>query len=165
MNKEIKRYTIIAVLSALAVVINLFESFFIPPVQFGIRFGLANIVSLVAIYFVGKKDMVLINALRVIIANLLRGTIFALVFWISFGGVILSTIVIIILFQLKSSLLFTSIISAIAHSVGQVIVVVLVYNQVLIASIIPLLLISSIVTGILTAFIAKLTLNRLKISL
>ncbi len=165
MNKEIKRYTIIAVLSALAVVINLFESFFIPPVQFGIRFGLANIVSLVAIYFVGKKDMVLINALRVIIANLLRGTIFALVFWISFGGVILSTIAIIILFQLKSSLLFTSIISAIAHSVGQVIVVVLVYNQVLIASIIPLLLISSIVTGILTAFIAKLTLNRLKISL
>lgn len=165
MNKEIKRYTIIAVLSALAVVINLFESFFIPPVQFGIRFGLANIVSLVAIYFVGKKDMVLINALRVIIANLLRGTIFALVFWISFGGVILSTIAIIILFQLKSSLLFTSIISAIAHSVGQVMVVVLVYNQILIASIIPLLLISSIVTGILTAFIAKLTLNRLKISL
>lgn len=165
MNKDIKRYTIIAVLSALAVVINLFESFFIPPVQFGIRFGLANIVSLVAIYFVGKKDMVLINALRVIIANLLRGTIFALVFWISFGGVILSTIAIIILFQLKSSLLFTSIISAIAHSVGQVMVVVLVYNQILIASIIPLLLISSIVTGILTAFIAKLTLNRLKISL
>ena len=149
-------------LSALSIVINLFESWFIPPVQFGIRFGLANIISLITIELFGIKELLIVNIMRILIGSLLRGIIFGSPFWISFGGILLSTIIIIILHKLKTSLLFTSIMSAIFHSLGQVLIVSFIYHQSNVMMILPILLISSILTGCLTGFIAKECLKRLK---
>ena len=149
-------------LSALSIVINLFESWFIPPVQFGIRFGLANIISLITIELFGIKELLIVNIMRILIGSLLRGIIFGSPFWISFGGILLSTIIIIILHKLKTSLLFTSIMSAIFHSLGQVLIVSFIYRQSNVMMILPILLISSILTGCLTGFIAKECLKRLK---
>ena len=105
-----KRLSYVTMLSALSIVINLFESWFIPPVQFGIRFGLANIISLITIELFGIKELLIVNIMRILIGSLLRGIIFGSPFWISFGGILLSTIIIIILHKLKTSLSFTSII-------------------------------------------------------
>lgn len=149
-------------LSALAIVINLFESMFIPPIQFGIRFGLANIVALIALELYGIKAMVIVNTMRVIIANLLKGMIFGSPFWISFMGVAFSTVALIVCKKLKSSLLFTSVISSIFHSFGQVLMVVYLYSQVNVFALLPILAISSIGTGILTGIIAKESLRRIK---
>lgn len=149
-------------LSALSIVINLFESWFIPPIQFGIRFGLANIIALLTIEIFGVKELFMVNTMRIIIGSLLRGIIFGSPFWISFGGVALSTIAIIIFSKLKTSLYFVSIMSAIFHSLGQVIVVSFIYHQSNVMMILPILLISSILTGCLTGFIAKECLKRLR---
>lgn len=157
-----KRLSYVTMLSALSIVINLFESWFIPPVQFGIRFGLANIISLITIELFGIKELLIVNIMRIMIGSLLRGIIFGSPFWISFGGILLSTIIIIILHKLKTSLLFTSIMSAIFHSLGQVLIVSFIYHQSNVMMILPILLISSILTGCLTGFIAKECLKRLK---
>ena len=157
-----KRLSYVTMLSALSIVINLFESWFIPPVQFGIRFGLANIISLITIELFGIKELLIVNIMRILIGSLLRGIIFGSPFWISFGGILLSTIIIIILHKLKTSLLFTSIMSAIFHSLGQVLIVSFIYHQSNVMMILPILLISSILTGCLTGFIAKECLKRLK---
>lgn len=157
-----KRLSYVTMLSALSIVINLFESWFIPPVQFGIRFGLANIISLITIELFGIKELLIVNIMRILIGSLLRGIIFGSPFWISFGGILLSTIIIIILHKLKTSLLFTSIMSAIFHSLGQVLIVSFIYRQSNVMMILPILLISSILTGCLTGFIAKECLKRLK---
>lgn len=157
-----KRLSYVTMLSALSIVINLFESWFIPPVQFGIRFGLANIISLITIELFGIKELLIVNIMRILIGSLLRGIIFGSPFWISFGGILLSTIIIIILHKLKTSLLFTSIMSAIFHSLGQVLIVSFIYHQSNVMMILPILLISSVLTGCLTGFIAKECLKRLK---
>lgn len=157
-----KRLSYVTMLSALSIVINLFESWFIPPVQFGIRFGLANIISLITIELFGIKELLIVNIMRILIGSLLRGIIFGSPFWISFGGILLSTIIIIILHKLKTSLLFTSIMSAIFHSLGQVLIVSFIYHQSNVMMILPILLISSILTGCLTGFVAKECLKRLK---
>ena len=157
-----KRLSYVTMLSALSIVINLFESWFIPPVQFGIRFGLANIISLITIELFGIEELLIVNIMRILIGSLLRGIIFGSPFWISFGGILLSTIIIIILHKLKTSLLFTSIMSAIFHSLGQVLIVSFIYRQSNVMMILPILLISSILTGCLTGFIAKECLKRLK---
>ena len=157
-----KRLSYVTMLSALSIVINLFESWFIPPVQFGIRFGLANIISLITIELFGIKELLIVNIMRILIGSLLRGIIFGSPFWISFGGILLSTIIIIILHKLKTSLSFTSIMSAIFHSLGQVLIVSFIYRQSNVMMILPILLISSILTGCLTGFIAKECLKRLK---
>ena len=162
MNKT-KKISYVAILSALAIVINLFESMFIPPIQFGIRFGLANIISLVTIHLFSYKELIFVNVMRVSIGSLLRGMIFGSQFWISFMGVFFSTLVIMVCHRLKTSLIFMSIMSAIFHSLGQVVVVMMLYSQAMIASIFPILAISSIATGILTGFVAKECLRRVKV--
>ena len=161
-GSKVRRLTYVTMLSALAIVINLVESYFIPPIQFGIRFGLANIIALIAIEILGTKEMIIVNAMRVTIGSLLRGVIFGTTFFISFGGVLLSTIIIVIMHKIKASLWFTSMMSAIFHSLGQVLVVMFIYRQEAVIAILPLLAVSSIATGILTGFIANECVKRYK---
>jgi len=158
-----KRFSYVSMLAALAILLNLTESMFIPPIQFGIRFGIANIVALIAIDRFGLKEMFIVNLMRVLIGNLIRGTIFSSIFWISGGGVLLSSLFLVLLTRSKSSVIFKSIISSIAHSTGQVLVVMILYNQVSMLSFIPVLLITSIPTGYLTGIIAKEVLKRVKV--
>lgn len=154
---------LLALLGALAVVINIVENLFIPPLSFGIRFGLANIISLVTLKLFGIRELLYIVLLRLTIGNLVKGSLFAASFWISTSGIILSSAVIIILDKLKSSVLFTSMISAIAHSLGQMIAVVILYNQINVAMLLPMLIITSLATGVLTGLITNVTLKRIRI--
>lgn len=151
-----KRFVILAMLSAIAIVLNLFESLFLVGLPLGIKIGLANIIALITLVVFSVKEMIIINIMRVCIACLLKGTLFTITFWIASGGVILSSIALIVFYQkLHSSLMFTSIMSAIAHVIGQVIVVSFVYSQIHMFAIVPYLLLLSVPTGIFTAVIGK----------
>ncbi len=146
----------------MAITLNLLETAMIPP-MFGVfRIGLANIISLVALRILGTKEMLIVNLMRVIIGNLMSGRLLGSTFWISFGGVLLSCITLLILDKLKCSLMFTSVMSAIAHSVGQVCVVAFFYMTGYIAVILPYFLLLSIPTGLFTGFIAKVTSDRIQ---
>lgn len=157
-----RHFVYLAILSAMAITLNLIESIYIGSFSFGIRIGLANIIALITIKLLGIKDTIIVNVMRVVIGNLLRGLIFGSTFWIALGGVTLSTIALILMHKLHSSLMFTAIISSIMHSVGQVCVVVAFYQQIAIAAILPYLLLGSIPMGILTGYTAKLVLDRIK---
>ena len=159
MNKT-KRFSYLAIMSALAIVINIIENLFIPPFSFGIRFGLANIISLVTLKKTGIKDMLIVVLLRLTLGNLIKGTIFGIPFWISSLGIVLSTIIIIILDKLNASILFTSMMSSIFHTLGQVLVVCFIYSNVNIIVLLPVLIISSLATGVLTGIITKEVLKR-----
>lgn len=160
--KKTRHFVYLTLLSAMAITLNLIESIYIGSFSFGIRIGLANIIALLTIHLLGIKEMIVVNLMRVVIGNLLRGLIFGSTFWISLGGVTLSSIMIIVLYKMHASMMFTSILSSIAHSVGQVIIVMLFYNQPAIVAILPYLLLGSIPMGILTGFTAKLVLDRIK---
>jgi heptaprenyl diphosphate synthase len=146
----------------MAIVLSIVESVYIGPVFYMVRLGLANIVALVTIRLMGVKEMIIVNAMRVVISTLMRGMIFGSTFWISLGGVALSSIALILLDRMDSSLMFTSVICSVCHSVGQVIVVCLFYMQARVAAILPYLLLGSIPMGFLTGTTAKLVLERIK---
>lgn len=152
----------LALLCAMAITLNLLESIYIGPIIGVLRIGLANIIALIAIQLLGVKDMIIVNIMRVVIGNLLRGTIFGSTFWISSGGVALSTLVMILLYHFHSSLLFTAIFSSLAHSTGQVLVVMAFYKQPAMMTLLPYLMLGSIPTGLLTGGIASLVLKRIK---
>lgn len=165
-NKTTRKMVYLTLLSAMAIAINIFESTYLAFMPFGIRFGLANIIALITMELFGIKEMVLINFMRVVLGALLRGTIFGSTFWISAGGVTLSCLCLILMRKaLKFPIYSTSMVSAIGHSVGQVVIVMFIYKQIGMMTIIPMLLISSIPTGILTGMIAVGTLKRLKVKL
>lgn len=157
-----RHFVYLALFTAMAIVLSIVESVYIGPVFFLVRIGLANIVALVTVKILGIRDMIIVNTMRVIISTLMRGMIFSSTFWISLGGVALSSIVLIILEKMHSSLMFTSVIMSIAHSVGQVIVVCFFYMQAGVAAILPYLLLGSIPMGFLTGTVANMVIPRLK---
>jgi heptaprenyl diphosphate synthase len=157
-----RRFVYLALFSAMAIVLSIIESIYIGPVFFMVRIGLANIVALVTVKILGVKEMIIVNIMRVVISTLMRGMIFSSTFWISLGGVALSSIVLILMEKAGSTLMFTSVIMSIAHSVGQVIVVCFFYMQAGVAAILPYLLLGSIPMGFLTGITARLVLARIK---
>ncbi|MCI5722931.1 MAG: Gx transporter family protein [Erysipelotrichaceae bacterium] len=159
---SVKRFTMLALLSAMAITLNILETSMIPPIMGVFRIGLANIIALIALYMLGIRDMLIVNAMRVVIGNLLTGTIFGSVFWISFAGVILSSITLILMDFMKSSTMFTSVMSSIAHSLGQVLIVSFFYMQPSFVVVLPYFLLLSIPTGLLTGFVAKIAISRVK---
>ena len=152
-----KHFVYVTMLAAMAIAINLLETMLTVSLPFGMRLGLANIIALITIEILGVKEMIIVNTMRVVIGNLLRGTIFGSTFWISAGGVILSSIVLIIIKKgLKMSML-----CAIGHSVGQVLIVMVLYKTAAMMTIVPLLLVTSIPTGIFTGIVATQALKRI----
>lgn len=160
--EKTRHFVYLALLSAMAIVLSIAESVYIGPVFYMCRLGLANIIALITIRIMGVRDMIIVNIMRVVISSLMRGMIFSSTFWISLGGVMLSSIALILMDRLKSSLMFTSIICSICHSAGQVIVVCLFYMQAGVAAILPYLLLGSIPMGILTGITAQLVLSRIR---
>ena len=78
-RNKTRRIVYLTLLSAMAITINILESTYIPALPYGIRFGLANIIALITVELFGVKEMLIVNMMRVVIGNLLRGLIFG--FW------------------------------------------------------------------------------------
>lgn len=162
--RKTKKLTTVTMLVAIAIIFHLVESMVPIPVPIpGFKFGLANIVGLIALYLFGFKTMLVVNVMRVVLASLLRGIIFGTPFWLSLAGVLLSSYAAYLAFRhTKLSIYGVSMVSALFHAAGQMIVVMIIYNQVLLSSFLPILFLLSIPTGILTGHIARLVLKRLK---
>ena len=50
-----KRFTVLALLAAIAITLNILETTMIPPLMGVFRIGLANIMALVALHMLGIK--------------------------------------------------------------------------------------------------------------
>lgn len=163
MNKKTKKLVYVSLLSTMAIALHMFEASLAIPLPYGVKLGFANIVSLVTIELISTKEMFIVNILRVVLGGLLRGSIFNYVWFISVGGVLLSSIAIMLAKKLTDlPIVSISIISAIFHGIGQIIVVVYIYQSILMASFIILLFVTSIPTGIFTGLSAIAVIKHLK---
>lgn len=159
-----RKMTMIAMMISLATIFHWIESMIPLPTPIpGYRLGLSNIVGLVALYQFGSKEMMEVNLMRVLLASLLNSTIFSYVFWMSLCGVVLSSLTAIMVKKMSGlSLIGISVLSAVMHCVGQILVSILFYDQAMMVAVLPYLLFMSIPTGIMTGFISQLVLKRIK---
>lgn len=155
---ETKKFTRLSMLLALSVALSIVESYipffsgYIP----GLKLGLANIVSLFVIWEFGFKDALYIGILRVILVGILRTGLFSPTFFFSLSGVVLSIIMMTIGKRfLKLSIIGTSIIGSIFHSIGQILISIFILNMMTMIYFLPWLLLFSIPTGIITGLICK----------
>ena len=152
------KLALMGVLTASAIVIAILESF-IPSIGIpGIKLGLANIVILITLYELGVMEAVFINAVRVLLVAIVRGTLLSMGFFMSITGAFLS-LAIMILFYLtikKFSIIGVSVIGAIFHVVGQILVAMIYLDSAYILFYLPIIAISAIVTGVLVGIVAKL---------
>ncbi len=169
-NTMIKRISALAMFLALAVLLNYLENFL--PVLIplpGVKLGLANTMNLIILYFFGRRNYFSIGFLRVLLICLMFNGLFTNGFYLSMSGFLLSsTMVILCSYFKKLSLFSLSVISAVFHGIGQIICSVFLFStpgngpELFYFTYLPILVISGIVTGILIAFISKLTIKRLE---
>lgn len=158
MKLTTKKLALCAVLTALALGLSTLESLF--PVSVlvplpGIKLGLANIVTVFALYRLGD-----IPALAILIARCLLGAMFAgnasaLLF--SLMGGVLAMLTMIVLRRVRGlSVYGVSIAGAAAHNIGQICAAMVVLGGTAVLGYLPVLLGVSLITGTLTGFVASL---------
>lgn len=153
-----KKLVRLSMLLALAIVLSIIESFipifngFIP----GLKLGLANIVIVFVLYLFSFKDALYISIMRVILVGILRTGLFSVTFFFSLGGALLSVLAMFLFKKyIKLSIIGVSIVGAIFHSIGQLLVALILINNINWLYYLPILLLSSIVTGLIIGLISK----------
>ncbi|MFU0833820.1 MAG: putative membrane protein [Oscillospiraceae bacterium] len=162
-SAAIKRMVLTALLFAAALVMTIVEyQVPIPMPVPGIKLGLSNIVVMYSLFFLHKRDAIMLAVLKSLFVFLTRGFIAGL---LSFSGGILSILVMILcmeIFREKISYLMISIVGAVFHNFGQIAVVSLLYTNLLLWSYFPVLLVSAVITGSATSTLLRITLPALK---
>ena len=152
-----KRLTSCAVLLSLALALSYMERFFplqaIVPLP-GVKLGLANIVSLVALCLLDGRSACCILALRCILGAMFGGGITSLMFSLTGGA--LSMLVMLLARRLPFlSIYGVSILGAAAHNIGQILIAMLLMHSAYIGAYLPYLLIVAIFTGFATGAAAS----------
>ena len=152
------KVALMGVLTAATIVIAIIESY-IPNVGIpGVKFGLANIMILVTLFELGVGESIFISIARVIVIGLARGSIFSMTFLMSLTGAVFS-LGIMILFHLiikKFSIIGISVIGALFHVLGQIIIAMLFLESAYVLFYLPIIALSAIITGIFVGVVSML---------
>lgn len=145
-----------ALLIALAAGLSYMERFV--PLQLliplpGIKLGLANLITLFALYFLGSRSAFPILCVRCILGSLFGGGLTAFFFSIT-GGMLALIIMALVRHLPFLSIYGVSVCGAAAHQVGQVIVASLLLRSGYVFVYLPFLLLVSIATGFLTGAVS-----------
>lgn len=151
-KSNVKQMTLCAILISMALVLSYIERFI--PLQMlvplpGIKLGLANVVTLMALFFLGTKSAFAILILRCILGAVFGGGISGLAFSLT-GGLLAMTIMCIFKHCKGISVYGVSVLGAAAHNIGQILVAVFLMNSVYVAGYLPYLLLVSVFTGMAT---------------
>ena len=151
----------LGLLTAVAIVLGYFEHLLPVSGIPGVKLGLANTVLLYALYLLDVPSAILLMFLKVGVSGLLFGGPAAMLY--SFAGGVLSLVVMIFARKLPGfSVVGVSVLGAVAHNVGQMLVAVFVVETRAILAYLPILLIAAAVTGTLTGLIARYTFKGLR---
>ena len=147
--KKTKKLTTCAVLISLALALSYMERFI--PLQMaiplpGIKLGLANIVTLIAMYYLDVKSAYAIVFIRCLMGAIFGGGVSGLMF--SLTGGLLSLTMMLLAKKLPCFSIFgVSIIGAATHNIGQILAAMLLMQSVYIGAYLPYLLIVALFTG------------------
>lgn len=156
-----KKITIAALMAALALIFSYVEVLIPFTVGVpGIKLGVANIVVIIVLYYLGPKYAITVNVVRVLIAGLLFNGLFGALY--SLAGAIVSFIVMVVLKKTDIfSIVGISMAGGVAHNLGQILVAAFLISNIKIFVYFPALIISGVVTGAIIGILAGLILKRL----
>lgn len=160
MSKRIAR---MGLLTALALIIFTIEAQIPPPVPIpGIKLGLANIITVYAMFTLGPKDTLLILMCRILLGSVFTGQLMSLFY--SLSGGILCYIAMLVMRRIVTDkqIWVCSVIGAMAHNIGQIIAAILIAQTPQLILYLPVLMFSGIIAGLFTGLCAQFVVGRLK---
>ena len=155
-----KKLTLLALLTAVALILSYVESF-IPSLGVpGVKIGLANIAVIFALYRLGWKEAMGVSLVRVGLVSLLFGSVGALLY--SLAGAILSLAVMAVLRKLDIfSAVGVSVAGGVAHNAGQILMAMWVLETDTLLYYLPVLAIAGTAGGILVGLCGALLVKRI----
>lgn len=152
-----KKMTFLSLMVAYSLVLYIIETYIPNPliaVFPGAKLGLSNIITLISLIILGIKDTFIILTVRIILSSIFAGPMSYLLF--SIGGAYLSLMGMYLCSKIKDfSLVGVSIVGAIAHNIGQLLVASMIVQNINMIGYLPFMLITSLVTGMFIGLVSK----------
>lgn len=151
MQDKIRKITILAALSAFAIILGYVETLI--PLNFGIpgiKLGLANLVIVVMLFAdrfsFGFRDTLIVNLIRIFIVGIMFSNVYGIIY--SLCGGLVSLLVMYLLKRTGAvSVLGVSIFGGVMHNLAQLIVAMIVVEQLKVIYYAPVLLLSGSICG------------------
>lgn len=126
----------------------------------GVKLGVANIVTVTSLYVFSWKETLGISMIRIFLMGLLFGNGISLFY--SFAGGILSFLAMVLVKKTNwFSVIGVSLTGGVFHNVGQLLAVMLVLRNKVIAAYLPVLLVAGILTGAIIGLVADKIIPRI----
>lgn len=156
-----KRLTELSMLTAAALIIFIVELRFpdILPIP-GVKLGLANIFTVYAVYKFSGKEVLLMVLTRIILGAIFSTNLSALIYSLSGALLCLAGMLLLRKFIPVRYLWLCSIIGAMLHNTGQIVVAVLVMRSFAVMAYFPVLIVAGCIAGAFTGICAQLMLKR-----
>ena len=160
---NVKKMTFTALLLAIALTIFVAEAQLPPPIPVaGVKLGLANIVTLVAMVWLGRREALAILLGRILLGSVFAGQAVSFIYSLS-GGLLCFVVMAAFLGPLgREQLWVVSVLGAMAHNIGQIFAAMALMRTWQVIAYLPVLLISGIITGVFTGLCAQLVVRRLR---
>lgn len=156
-----KKLTAMALLSAVALIIFTVEAQIPVPVPVpGIKLGLSNIVTVYGVFALGPGAASMILFVRIFLGAVFAGN-FSTVLYSAAGGYLALLLTVLLRRVLTIKQIWVAgCLGAVAHSVGQMVVAVLIAGTPSLAIYLPVMVACSIATGLFTGLCAQILVNR-----
>lgn len=162
---SLKRLSHCAVLTALALALSMVERALplttLLPLP-GLRLGLANIVTVFALCRMSKREALLILVGRSLLGAIGGGMLTSLAFSLT-GGLLALAVMAAMLYCPGVSLIGVCMAGAAAHNTGQILAAVVVLGSGAPLIYLPMLLLASLLTGVVTGMVSMLLIHRIPV--
>ncbi len=159
-----KKLTLLSLLTAIALTIFMVEAQIpaLVPVP-GVKMGLANIVTVFTVFAIGEKESCAVLFARIFLGAVFAGN-FSTIFYSAAGGVCAIGVTILLKKILTENQLWVAgSLGAIAHSLGQMAMAILLTSTPGLMVYLPFMIAVSIITGAFTGLCAQLLVKRGKL--
>ncbi|MGA0875873.1 MAG: Gx transporter family protein [Bacilli bacterium] len=162
-HQRIQKLTRLAMLLALGVLLNYAEAVLLPTafIAPGVKLGIANTVGLMVLYLEDDQTFFFYGFMRILMTSLFTG--FGFNFLIALSGWFTASLAVILAKRSQQLSIFgLSLVSAVLHGVGQILMVMVLYQSVFMLNYLPVLIVSGFLAGLLVASVSQQVLLRLE---
>lgn len=158
---KVKKMTLLALLSAIALTIFMVEAQIpaLVPIP-GVKLGLANIVTVFTVFALGAKGGVIVLFIRIFLGAVFAGNFSTILYSAAGGACAIGVTILLRKILTKKQLWVAGCLGAIAHSIGQMTMAILLTGTPSLAVYLPVMIAVSIVTGAFTGLCAQFLVNR-----
>lgn len=162
MKEKTKKIAFLGIATSIALILAYIEAI-LPPIWTavpGIKVGLPNLIIILVLYKFGFNQAVLVSGVRLVIVSMLFGNAMTLAY--SVAGAVLSLVLMGILKKTdKFSTVGVSIVGAVAHNLGQIIVAIFLFETVQIGYYMVILAITGTIAGVFIGIGSNLLIRRM----